>query len=274
MPSHKNRPRPAGTATRPKKPGSPNRSNSWDEVADWYAGWSGPEGSRHHRELAIPTLVELMRLKAGDRVLDIACGAGALVKAVRGAKASYVGIDLSPKLIGYARKHHKRDASFYVGDATNLAATKELSAASFDVAAYLLSIQDINPLEDTLASAAWALKPNARLAILMTHPCFRIPRQSGWGRDEGRQLIYRRVDRYLTRLDVPMQEYAGNKAGVTRSFHRPLQDYFENLYRAGFLVERIKEVCALPPPGQERKAERLAREDIPLFLGLSAVMRS
>ena len=43
----------------------------------------------------------------------------------------------------------------------------------------------VDPLEPALASAAWALRPGGRLALLLTHPCFRIPRQSGWGWDEG-----------------------------------------------------------------------------------------
>jgi hypothetical protein len=46
-----------------------------------------------------------------------------------------------------------------------------------------------------VASAAWALQPGGRLVLLLTHPCFRIPRQSNWDWDQGSRLRYRRVDR-------------------------------------------------------------------------------
>jgi hypothetical protein len=66
-----------------------------------------------------------------------------------------------------------------------------------------------------LRSAAWLLRPRGRLAILMTHPCFRVPRQSGWRWDASRRLQYRRVDRYLTKLDVPIKAYGGARRGAT-----------------------------------------------------------
>src|SRR5699024_1391672 len=53
-------------------------SRSWDPVADWYTGWVGPDGSEHHRRLAIPAVIELLGPEAGERVLDIGCGPGVL----------------------------------------------------------------------------------------------------------------------------------------------------------------------------------------------------
>jgi hypothetical protein len=135
-----------------------------------------------------------------------------------------------------------------------------------------LSIQDIDPLEDALASAAGALRGGGRVVLLMTHPCFRIPRQSGWGWDAGRQLRFRRVDSYLGRLAVPMKAHAGG--GATRSYHRPLAAYVNGLAACGLYVDRV---CEIPrpsdAPGPHARAERRASEEIPLFLGLRAVKR-
>ena len=50
----------------------------------------------------------------------------------------------------------------------------------------------------------------------------------------GRRLRYRRVDRYLTRLAVPMKSYGGG--GATRSYHRPLGAYVNGLAACGLLV--------------------------------------
>ena len=254
-----------------KNQAQPAGSASWDPVADWYTGWVGAEGSEHHRRLAIPALLDLLRPAAGEHVLDVGCGPGVLAPHAARAGARYTGVDASRRLVAFARRHHGAHGRFVEGDATRLRTLPELAEGAYDAAAFLLSIQDIDPLEDALASAAWALRSGGRVAILMTHPCFRIPRQSGWGWDAGRALRFRRVDRYLTRLAVPMKGYAGRR-GATRSYHRPLEAYVNGLAACGLLVDAVREIPAFHthPPGPRAKAERANRE-IPLFLGLRAV---
>lgn len=243
------------------------RSQSWDAVAHWYAGWTGTNGSRYHRRLAVPLLLELLDPKAGERIADLGCGPGILASPLAERGASMVGIDLSPRLIGEARKNHGRSARFLVGDATRLPRHADLPEGGFDGACFLLSIQDINPLDAALAEAARLLRHGGRLAIVMLHPCFRVPRQSGWGWDEGRGLKFRRLDSYLTPLAVPMQSH---QRGTTRSYHRPLGVYAEALNLAGLALTGIKEVGDLPGQG-DSKADRRAAGEFPLFLGLRAV---
>jgi hypothetical protein len=108
--------------------------------------------------------------------------------------------------------------------------------------------------------------------MLLTHPTFRVPRQSGWGWDPGRKLVYRRVDRYLTPLPVPMKPYPGAGEGVTRSFHRPISMYVNGLAGCGLCVDRMEELPAHKSVTgfDSPKAEKLARDEIPLFLALRA----
>lgn len=250
-------------------------SRSWDAVAGWYAGWVGKDGSRHHRLLAIPALLDLVQLRAGESLLDIGCGPGVLAPAVAAAGARYTGVDLSPKLIAIARRHHAGSGRFVVADATRLAEVPGLETGGFDAAAFLLSLQDIDPLDAAIASAALMLRPSGRLAILMTHPCFRVPRQSGWGWDEKRALRFRRVDRYLTPLAVPMQDYGGGRSGTTRSYHRPLSAYAAALHASGLVIDAMQEIAGGGMNGAHlSKAERLAEAEIPLFLALRAIKRS
>ena len=255
-----------------KNQAQPAGSESWNPVADWYTGWVGVEGSEHHRRLAIPALLELLRPARGEHVLDVGCGPGVLAPHVAAAGAHYTGVDASPRLVRFARRHHGAHGRFLVGDATRLGDSADVKAAAFDAAAFLLSIQDIDPLEDALACAAWALRPGGRIVLLMMHPCFRIPRQSGWGWDAGRRLRYRRIDRYLAPLAVPMKGYAGGR-GVTRSYHRPLCAYVNGLAAHGLFVDCVREVPTFkaPAPGPHARAERRAAEEIPLFLALRAV---
>jgi len=242
------------------------RSQSWDPVARWYAGWAGPEGSHYHRTLAVPLLLELLALNTGDRLADLGCGHGILAPPVAGLGARYVGVDLSSRLIAEARRNHARHGRFLVGDATQLPGHRLLADGGFDAVSFLLSIQDINPLEAAVAEAARLLRPGGRLGMVMLHPCFRIPRQSGWGWDEGRGLKFRRLDSYLSPLAVPMQEHG---QGTTRSYHRPLGDYVAALNAAGLAVTGIREVADWPGERDSRADRRAARE-FPLFLGLRA----
>jgi SAM-dependent methyltransferase len=243
----------------------------WDPVADWYTGWVGEAGSEHHRYLAIPALLDLLAPTRDEQILDIGAGPGVLAPAIAEAGASYLGVDSSPRLLSYARRTHGAHGRFLLGDAARLDQLSELRGSSFDGAVFLLSVQDMDPLDAVLASAAWALRSGGRLVILMTHPCFRVPRQSGWGWDEGRKLRFRRVDRYLTPLAVPLKPYAGGR-GATRSYHRPLEAYVSGLANCGLLIDRLLEIPTyqIASGGSHARAENRANREFPVFLGLRA----
>ncbi len=251
------------------------KSSSWDPVAGWYIGWVGKKGSRHHRRLAIPAVMDLLAPEAGERILDIGCGPGVLAPHVAQAGACYTGVDASSRLVTFARNHHGEDGIFLLGDATQLPRVSGLQPSSFDAAVFLLSIQDINPLKAALESAAWALGSGGRVVLLMTHPCFRVPWHSGWEWDPDRGLRYRRVERYLGRMAAPMQEYSGSRRGATQSYHRPFEAYINGLASQGLLVDRLQEIPSykVDRAKSRGKAEARANEEIPLFLGMRAVMR-
>ncbi len=245
---------------------------SWDPLADWYDGWVGKEGSLHHRRLAIPAVLELLAPQTGEKILDIGAGQGVLVPHIAGSGAAYVGVEASPRLLQIARKRHGHTGRFIQGDASQLQRLPGLHEGMFDAAVFLLSIQDMDPLPSILESVAWVLRGGGRLVLLMTHPCFRVPRQSGWGWQEERKMQYRRIDRYLTPLSVPMKAYPGQQQGTTLSFHRPLQEYVNCLAECGLLLDQMKEIATykVVSGGQHARAENLAQQEIPLFLGLRA----
>jgi SAM-dependent methyltransferase len=244
------------------------RDTSWDPLATWYDGWVGKDGSEHHRKLAIPAVLDLLQARAGENILDLGAGQGVLAADIQKARAAYCGVDASPRLIQMARKNHPGSARFVVGDTRDLRSLAEVGEAQFDAAVFLLSIQDMEPLEPVLAEMAWALKPAARVVMLMTHPAFRIPRQSGWGWDENRKLRFRRIDRYLTPLEVPLKPYPGG-GGVSKSHHRPISAYVNGMAECGFAMDRMLELPTYKQlPGKKNRPENLANREIPLFLAL------
>lgn len=250
-------------------PKNPKHSpQGWDPLAGWYDGWMGEAGGAYHRRLAIPAVLDLLGLQPGERLLDIGAGQGVLAPYVARAGVQYTGVEISPRLLALARQRHSAHGRFVAGDARHLPDIPALAAARFDAAVFLLSIQDMNPLETVLAAAAALLRDGGRLVILMTHPCFRVPRQSGWAHDPQRDLCFRRIDRYLTPLAVPIKAYGRRRPGVSISFHRPLSHYVNGLAACGLLVDELQEITTFET-GTTR-AERRANGEIPLFVGLRA----
>ena len=241
-------------------------NTSWDPVASWYTGWVGKSGSIYHRKSGLPTVLRLAAPRQGENLIDIGCGHGVLARPALKAGANYTGVDYSPKLIQAARDANPRSARFLHGDARRLLEQPGLSAASQDIAVFMLSIQDMDPLAEVLEQATALLKPGGRLVIFMLHPAFRVPRGSGWGVDENRKLRYRRVDHYLNELAVPMKAFAeaGNagRRGSTWSFHRPLSAYFEGMFRGGLKVDAFEE--------QADPLEKQA-SSIPMFVAIRGV---
>ena len=252
------------------------RARGWDELAAWYDGWVGPRGSDHHQQTAIPATLALLAAELGERILDVGCGQGVLAPHIKRLGAEYTGVDISPKMLRQARRLHGKQGTFIRADAAAMATHPGLAGKPFDAAVFLLSIQDMDPLGVVIGNVRKVLTRKGRMIFLMTHPCFRIPRQSGWGWDAGRKLRYRRIDHYLTPLPVPMKNYPGG-SGVSISFHRPLGEYMATLSAQGMCIDALQELPAAARPTQRGKnkpdlpkAEERAQREIPLFLALRA----
>jgi ubiquinone/menaquinone biosynthesis C-methylase UbiE len=224
----------------PAAPERPRASDQpWDEVATWYDALVGDEGSEYHQKVIVPGILRLLELRPGERALDLACGQGVLSRALFKQGAEVTGVDSSPRLLQMARQRSPRGIRYLQADARAL---NGLADASFDAIACALAIQNIDPLEPVLSGCARLLRPGGRLVLVMNHPTFRIPRQSRWGWDEARRLMYRAVDRYLSPLRIPIDTRPFKAPGqFTWTYHRPLQDYVKALTSAGLLVDALEE---------------------------------
>jgi SAM-dependent methyltransferase len=258
---------------------------SWEPIAQWYDGWVGPQGSDHHQKMALPMIDELLTLPKNSSLLDVGCGQGVLAPHLADRHYTYLGIDASQSLIELANKRHGKLGTFFFADATKVTPEwlqKQLKflpahaptpkiPEKFDGAVFLLSIQDMDPLSDVIARISELMAPKSQIVLIMTHPCFRIPRQSGWDWDEKRKLTFRRIDRYLSALSIPLKAYSGNKKGVSLSFHRPLHEYVNGFAAHGFAVTKMLETPTYKTENtqsDEAKSMNKAHQEIPLFLGL------
>jgi ubiquinone/menaquinone biosynthesis C-methylase UbiE len=252
------------------------KNTSWENVAEWYDKLLEGEGT-YQKELILPNLLRLMDIRRGDAVLDLACGPGFFSRefAVRGAVVT--GVDASKALTAIAKKNVPPGGviteTFHVAPADALPFIKN---ASVDKTAIVLALQNIENVAGVLRECARVIKKEGELYIVLNHPAFRVPKASSWGWDEKEKAQYRRVDRYLSELKVPIQMHPGDKPNQhTTSFHRPLQYYFKALNKAEFVVSLMEEWNShkKSQDGPRAQAEDVARKEIPLFLCLVAVKK-
>lgn len=248
------------------------RDTSWEKVHKWYDKHVSEE-SDHQRDIIIPGALKLLSPQKGEKIIDIGCGQGEFCRELASRGAQVVGVDASKSLIATAKKRsgEKYNIHYIISDAGKI---EGIADKTFDAAISILAVQNMEDLGVITKESARVIKDGGRLVWVLNHPCFRIPRQSGWGFDEGRKLQYRRVDRYMSELKIPIQMHPGAAPGVTTwTFHRPLSVYFDQLNTNGFAVTKLEEWVSKRKslPGKKARAENASREEIPLFLAIKAI---
>ncbi len=252
---------------------------SWGKVAEWYDEVVEKDNS-YQKTLILPNLLRLINPKAGEKLLDIACGQGFFAKEFSKKDASVVASDISSELISIAKQkqtnEEKSKINFLVSSADDLLSLK-LKPESFDKAYIILAIQNIENANKVWSDAYSLLKKGGELHIVINHPAFRIPKGSSWVWDEENSSQYRRVDKYLheskEKLDMNPGKTDSSSKAYTYSFHRPLQWYFKTLTNSGFLISRLEEWVSdkVSGSGPRQKEENRIRSEIPMFMYIKAV---
>lgn len=242
---------------------------SWQSVSSWYTKAVGESGHYFHQHVVIPATLRLLNLQPHNSLLDLACGQGILERHIP-KDIEYVGIDIAPSLVKYAQEHAGPGHRFFIGDITKPLPTQK---RDFTHAALLLALQNIEHPNLTLSQAADHLQQNGTLLLILNHPCFRIPRQSSWGIDPQNKTQYRRIDRYLSPLSVPITATPskGQRSAVTWSYHLPISAYAELLRKTGFMIETIEELGSdKVSVGTAAKMENRSRAEFPMFMAIVA----
>src|SRR3990170_8588899 len=193
-----------------------NNNTSWNRQGKWYNRIVGSRGHYYHEHVVLHNVLRLLQLNKDSTLLDIGCGQGILAKKIP-LNIPYYGIDLAKSLISFAQKSDKNPKHTYVvADATR---PLPLQNNDFTHAAAILSLQNMEHADYAIKYVSEHLRKNGRCVIVLNHPSFRIPRQSGWGTGENK-LQYRYVNRYMSSLKIPITMHPGvNSTEVTWSFH-------------------------------------------------------
>ncbi len=249
-----------------------NNKTSWGKVAPWYNKLVGSSGHYYHERVIFPNLKKLYQPKNGDHVLDVGCGQGVYGRLLP-AGVEYTGIDLSKELIADAKKlDHSKSHSYFVADATD---ALPVESDSYDLAISILALQNMKDSSSAIGEMAKSIKVGGTIIVVLNHPAFRIPRQSSWEVDEKNKLEYRRINRYLSPLEIPINAHPGVKNSVvTWSYHQPISYYTKALTDSNCSIISLEEwVSDKESQGKAKRMEDRARSEFPLFLCLVATKR-
>jgi trans-aconitate 2-methyltransferase len=101
-------------------------------------------------------LLDLLAPQAGERILDLGCGAGQLTAAITRSGAVAFGIDASPEMIAQARANFPA-LDFRIGDATNFSVNEPVDAVFSNAALHW-----VKNAGAVAACVSRALKPAGR----------------------------------------------------------------------------------------------------------------
>lgn len=246
------------------------KNTSWSPVAKWYTGIVGEGGHYFHEHVILPRLKLLLDPKANETVIDVGCGQGVYARTLP-HNVDYTGVDASKELIAEAKRLTKNAKHvYYVADATK---GLPVPAESYDHAVCILALQNMKDASSTIQNIGIALRTKGDFVMVINHPSFRIPRQSSWGKDETQKLEYRRVNRYLSPLEIPINAHPGlSDSAMTWTYHQPLEYYIKALKSVGLVVTDIEEWTSdKVSVGKAAKGENRARAEFPLFMAIKAV---
>jgi len=147
---------------------------------------------------------DVIRARGGERVLDIGCGPGALLRCLPEATA-YIGFDRNEAYIERAKRAYGGRGEFICDDVGNFA-SHELAPVDVAVAIGILHHLDDELAPHLLGCIATALRPGGRL--ITVDPCYH-PRQSPIQRlivSNDRGMHVRPFDRYVELCGAEFRE--------------------------------------------------------------------
>jgi SAM-dependent methyltransferase len=188
-----------------------------------------------------PACLALLGDVAGRRVLDAACGPGLYAAELIRRGAQVVGFDQSPRMVEISRARAGQ-GEFRVHDLADPIAW--LPDGSVDLALCALAIEYVDDRVSALSELRRVLRPGGALVLSRQHPT------GDWLRHGG------------SYFDVRTVEETWSKGWTVRYWLAPLEKTCEEIFAAGFVIERLLEPRPVPEAAalDPEEYERLARE--------------
>jgi SAM-dependent methyltransferase len=188
-----------------------------------------------------PACLALLGDVTGKRVLDAACGPGLYAAELIRRGAQVVGFDQSPRMVELCRERAGQ-GEFRVHDLGDPIGW--LPDDSVDLVLCALAIEYVDDRVRTLAELRRVLRPGGALVLSRQHPT------GDWLRHGG------------SYFDVRTIEETWSKGWRVRYWLAPLERTCEEIFAAGFVIERLLEPRPAPQAAalDPEEYQRLARE--------------
>ncbi len=229
-------------------------SDFWEGQAERWVRWAREPGHdsywRFHRDRFLELLPPPGRL-----TVDVGCGEGRLARDLKELGHTVVAIDRAPTMVAHARE---ADPELDVREAD--AAALPLDDGAADLVVSFMSLMNTDDLDGAVAEAARVLAPGGRYCAAITHPLNTAGAFTS--READAPFLIEGSYFEPSQKEVPVE-----RDGLEITFldaHRPLEDYFRALEKAGLTVDRLRELRDDGDPDDSRW------QRLPLFLHLRA----
>jgi 2-polyprenyl-3-methyl-5-hydroxy-6-metoxy-1,4-benzoquinol methylase len=189
----------------------------------------GDNSKYFHCSLVRPKTEQLLEIRNGDFVLDIACGNGNYSQRLAKNGARVVAFDYSSKLIEHAIKRRAdvlEQVEFHVCDATDYDQLLKLKREKpFNKAVSNMAIMDISDIEPLFRAVYNMLSIDGIFVFSTHHPCFTYPK-----------------DKYLTACLHKGEAIVGQPI-LNNYYHRSLQEILSTAFDNGFTLDAFYEVA-------------------------------
>ncbi|MBS4198563.1 methyltransferase domain-containing protein [Bacillus sp. FJAT-49732] len=220
----------------------------WNENAEFWDDYMGDESNQFHREIIRPHTENLLDVKTGQRILDIACGNGNFSRRLVDLGANVVAVDYSSKMIERAKLRSVskiNQLQYKVCDVTNEESLLELGIQTFDSAVANMALIDIADIQPLMRALKILLKENGIFVFSVTHPCFQSPNMRNVHEiEDNNSNVQSKTSIQIFNYLTPQPYKAIGIKGQPTShymFHRSLSYYLNLAFQHHFVLDGIIE---------------------------------
>lgn len=227
----------------------------WNRKARFWDELHGDRGNLYHRRLVEPSILQLLVLRSGERVLDVGCGNGALARRLAKEGARVSAIDFSEEMIRLAKgRAFASDINYRVADATDKEGLLSLGAGHFDAIVCAMTLMDIPTVAPLFEAASVLLRAGGRFVFATMHPAFNSNNPVFFQEKVDRDGVVSTVAgvKINAYLELPPVKGAGAPGEPTPHYyyHRPLGALLQEAFEAGFILDGLLEPAFSPADGE------------------------
>jgi ubiquinone/menaquinone biosynthesis C-methylase UbiE len=242
---------------------------AWDAMADFWDE-NMEAGQTWQQRLIEPAVEQILDLRDGERVLEIACGNGEFARRMTDLGAKVLATDFSEEMLRTAGRRGG-EVEYRIADATDEDQLLALgSPGEFDAIVSNMAIMDMAEIEPMVSAASVLLRPEGRFVFSTQHPAF----NSG---DPVRMAEQTEDDAGVHRqYSIKMSHYIRPLVGkgvaiegqpVTQwYFHRSMEELFGVWFRHGFVLDALSEPVLQPDDMEPNSLSRVFLEIPPILV--------